>query len=77
MIRAIACPPYTAEEIETMLDEEEQEWGPQEADLAEQSSTFLTKYEALVVTLGAPGVCLIVLSFALQFVGVLIHKAGT
>jgi hypothetical protein len=60
-----------------MLDEAEKKWGPQETGPAEQSRTFLTKYEALVVNLGALGVCLIVLSFALHFVGVLIHKAGT
>jgi hypothetical protein len=53
-------------------------WRPQEKALATKDASFLPKYESSVVTLGAYGVGLIVLSFVFQFVGVLIkHKPGT
>jgi hypothetical protein len=72
----LPCPPYTQQEISRLLDEEEKKWGPEESALAGQNQTFLDKYESRVVNLGATGVCLIVLSFILQFTAVLIHHPG-
>ncbi|MGB9419262.1 MAG: hypothetical protein WCB58_23325 [Acidobacteriaceae bacterium] len=72
--KKLPCPPYTEKEIQELLDQEEAQWGPEEADLAKQNETFLEKYENRVVSLGALGVSLIVLSFILQFASVLIHR---
>ena len=75
--KTLPCPPYTDGEIQKLLAAEEMKWGPQENALATKDASFLPEYESSVVTLGAYGVGLIVLSFVLQFVGVLIHKPGT
>jgi|SRR6185312_17028312 len=74
---ALPRPPYTEQDIQKLLEEQDAKWGPEEAALKQQNEIFLDRYESRVVNLGAVGVILIVLSFAVQIGGVLVgHNTG-
>lgn len=64
---------FLPEERQKYLDEEEQQFGPQERELAKKVEEDYSRFEDRVVTLGAWGVILIVLAFLLQIVGLGVH----
>jgi hypothetical protein len=66
IIKGLPQPLWKPEEIQQQLDAEESEWGPQERELTETTNTGHDRYENRVVTLGAVGVLLLIVGFAVQ-----------
>lgn len=73
ILKSLPQPPWTAIEIAKQLNDEETKWGPQETALDQEVKTFYDQYEDRVVTFGAFGVLLLVIGFALQIVGLVVH----
>ena len=63
---------YTDEDRQRELDQEEAEWGPQEAELAAKVDAMPLKYRDKVSNLAVRGVFLLIASFVLQFIGTLL-----
>lgn len=62
---------YTDEDRQALLDDEEKRNAPQETRLKQLAESIPSKHSDRVVTLAANGVLLLILAFALQFVGTL------
>jgi hypothetical protein len=73
-IKSYSQPPYTPQEIQAELDEEERKNSKEEAKYAAKAKEYIESYENQAAKFGVWGVKLIVVAFILQAIGLIIHS---